>query len=301
MRAVEIITVYLACAAPVGVARYLRCSDGVRGVRRIALAAAAGLLWPLTLLSHFTTRRNSARGITALRKNFPPRESAFERAERAVLEALHALEDEAHEACGFKHSGPTAEAARSTRATVERYTGLTLAARHARAGGEPTESELEPARVAGRTGDDLEVAGRCLHRRNVARLDAHRRSARVELLHALADLPDTFAASLLARPSDHAASRRLFAALLPVYSRAVELLRHDGDARGVQTLARLFDDACRRLRGLEAFDRRDAHTAPVGEEQCTPHDSQPTTPRLQPATPQLPSSRPHGATTLTRA
>ncbi|HEY9283048.1 MAG TPA: hypothetical protein VIP46_06305, partial [Pyrinomonadaceae bacterium] len=134
-----------------------------------------------------------------------------------------------------------------------------------------------------------------LHRRNVARLDAHRRSARVELLHALADLPDNFAASLLARPDDYKASRRLFAALLPVYRRAVEMLRQDGDARGVQTIARLSDDVCSRLRSLEAFDRTDAHAAPGGDEQCTPHD-------LQTTAPQLPAAHSHGgATTLTRA
>jgi hypothetical protein len=295
MRAVEIITVYLACAAPVGVASFLRCSGGARSVSRFAISAAAGLLWPLTLLSHLSTRGNSARGITTMKKNLPPRESALERAERALLDSLHRLEDESHEACGVKHSGPTAEAARTARATVERYAGLTLAARHARPDGEPTESELEPARVSGRAGVDLEIAGRCLHRRNVARLEAHRRSTRVELLHALADLPDNFAASLLARPSDYAASRRLFAALLPVYSRAIELLQQDHDARGVQTVARLFDDACSRLRRLEAFDRADdAHAAPAGDEQCTPLDSQTT------AT-QPPAAHSHNATTLTRA
>lgn len=297
MRAVEIITVYLACAAPVGVASFLSRSVGARSVGRFARATAAGLLWPLTLLSHFTTRGNPARGITDMKKNLPPRQSALERAERALLGALHRLEDEAHEACGVKHSGPTAEAARTARAIVERYAGLTLAARHARADGDPTERELEPARASGRTGDDLEIAGRCLHRRNVARLEAHRRSARVELLHALADLPDNFAASLLARPSDYAASRRLFAALLPVYSRAVELLRQDGDARGVQTVARLFDDACSRLRRLEAFDPSDQSVAPAareGDEPCTPHNS-------QPIPPQPPPARSHDATTLTRA
>lgn len=297
MRAVEIITVYLACAAPVGVARYLRCSDGARSGRRLALAAAAALVWPLTLLSHLTTRENGARGITTMKKTFPPRESAFERAERSLLKSLHGLEDEAHDSCGVEHCGPTVEAARTTRATVERYAGLTLAARHARSDGEPTARELEPARASGRTGADLEVAGRCLHRRNVARLEAHRRSARVELLHALADLPDTFAASLLARPSDHTASRRLFAALLPVYSRAVELLQQDGDARGVQTIARLFDDACGRLRRLEAFDpfyKSVARAAREGDEQCTPHDSQPAVSRLS-------TAQSHSATTLTSA
>ena len=301
MRAVEIITVYLACAAPFGVASFLRRADGVCGLRRFAFATAAGLVWPFALVTHFSTRERRARRIIRMKKNFTPRESGFERAERAVLDSLHRLEDEAYETCGPEHSGPTAEAARNARATVERYSGLTLAARPARADGEPTACELEPARVSGRTGADLEIAGRCLHRRNVARLDAHRRSARVELLHAIADLPDNFAASLLARPNDYAASRRLFAALLPVYSRAIEMLQQDGDARGVQTLARLFDDACSRLRRLEAFDRSAAHAAPVGDEPCTPHDRRPTTPHLQRTTTRLPATHSPGATTLTRA
>ena len=293
MRAVEIITVYLACAAPFGVARFLRFPGGVRVDRRIAFAAAAGMLWPLALLSHFTTREYSARGITLMKKNFSPPDTKFGQAEHALIEALHRLEDEADEACGVKNSEPTAQAARFARATVERYAGLTLAARRARADGEPTRGELESARVSGRTGADLEVAGRCLHRRNVARLEAHRGASRVELLHALADLPDTFAASLLAQPSDHRASRQLFAALLPVYSRAIELLQLDGDSRGVQSLAPLFDDSCARLRRLEVFARTDAPAASGGDEQCSPHDSQPTA--GQTSLPQI------QATTLTRA
>src|SRR5919206_4054594 len=100
MRAVEIITVYLACAAPVCVATYLRRSDVARSAPRIARAAVAGLLWPLALLSLLPTREKSARGINTAEKNLPPRESAFELAERALLEALYRLEDEAREACG---------------------------------------------------------------------------------------------------------------------------------------------------------------------------------------------------------
>jgi hypothetical protein len=131
MRAVEIITVYLACAAPFGVARFLRFPGGVRG-RRIAYAAAAGLLWPLILLSHFTTRESSARGITPMEKNFSPPDAKFRRAERALVEALYQLEDEAVEACGVKSSEPTAQSARFARAAVERYAGLTLAVCRAR-------------------------------------------------------------------------------------------------------------------------------------------------------------------------
>ena len=282
MRLVELITVYLAVAAPVGVWHFLRLSPRARRSRRLTLASAAALLWPLVILSYYLTREIWSRGIKAMTKkdshtanDYSPPDVRADEFERGLLEALHGLEDAARETCG-EHAGPTADAARDACATVERFTGLTLAAARADSCGEPAESELELARVSGRTGADLETAGRCVHRRNVARLQSHRRNARVELLHALADLPDTFAPSLLARPSDFHASRRLYAALLPVYGRSIELLSLFDDSRGVQTLARLFDNSAARLRQLDAVARAAAaHEAAAGDQPCTPHNSQP--------------------------
>ncbi|MCA1613865.1 MAG: hypothetical protein LC800_06895 [Acidobacteria bacterium] len=281
MRLVELITVYLAFAAPVGVWFFLRLSPRARP-HRLTSASAAALLWPLVILSLHLTREKLSRGIKAMTKKYSPaangptrRDAKADEFERGLLEALHGLEDAARESCG-EHAGPTADAARSACASVERFTGLTLAASRADFGGEPAGSELELARVSGRTGADLEAAGRCVHRRNVARLQAHRRNARVELLHALADLPDTFAPSLLARPADFRASRRLYAALLPVYGRAIELLSIFGDSRGVQTIARLFDNSASRLRQLDALaGTAAAPEAAAGDEPCTPPDSQP--------------------------
>jgi len=283
MRLVELITVYLASAAPVGVWFFLRLSPRARRSQRLTFASAAALLWPLVIISHYLTRETWSRRINAMTKKYShtANDSSLPRAradefERGLLDALHGLEDAARDACG-EHAGPTADAARNACATVERFTGLTLAAARADFGGEPAESELELARVSGRAGADLEAAGRCVHRRNVARLQAHRRNARVELLHALADLPDTFAPSLLARPADFRASRRLYAALLPVYGRSIELLSLFDDSRCVQTLARLFDSSAARLRQLDAVVRAaDANEVPTGDEPCTPHSPQPT-------------------------
>ena len=281
MRLVELIIVYLAFAAPVGVRFFLRLSPRTRRSQRLTFAAAAALLWPLVIFSQYLTREKLARGISVMTKKIPPavnhpprRDAKADEFERGLLDALHGLEDAARESCG-EHAGPTADAARDACATVERFTGLTLAAALADPNGEPAASELELARVSGRTGADLEVAGRCVHRRNVSRLLAHRRNARVEMLHALADLPDTFAPSLLARPADFRASRRLYTALLPVYGRAIELLSHFDDSRGVQTLARLFDNSASRLRQLDAIERAAAREAATGDEPCTPQHTLP--------------------------
>lgn len=303
MRLVELITIYLASAAPVGVWFFLRLSPRARRSRRLTFASAAALLWPLVIFSHYLTRGKLSRGINMMTKNIslPADDSSRtnNRAgefERGLLDALHGLEDAARDTCG-EHAGPTADAARDACATVERFSGLTLAAARSDSGGHPAESELELARVSGRSGRDLEAAGRCVHRRNVARLHAHRRNARVELLHALAELPDTFAPTLLARPSDFRASRRLYAALLPVYGRSIELLSFFDDSRGVQTLARLFDTSAARLRQLEAVvGAADANELPIGDESCTPHNQQPA-PQLAPHTHPLPAEAP----TLSRA
>ena len=289
MRLVELITVYLAFAAPVGVRYFLRLSPRPRRPHRLTFAAAAALLWPLVIFSHYLTREKLSRGINAMNKNNPPapdapprRDAKADEFERGLLDALHGLEDAARQSCG-EHAGPTADAARDACATVERFTGLTLAAALADPDAEPAASESELARVSGRTGADLETAGRCVHRRNVARLGAHRRNARVELLHALADLPDTFAPSLLARPADFRASRKLYAALLPVYGRAIELLSLFDDSRGVQTLARLFDTSAARLRQLDALARAAAREATTGDEPCTPQHTQPAALHTPPA------------------
>ena len=52
MRLSELITVYLAAAAPVGVAYFLRRPDNARPFAHLLRAAAAALVWPLTLCAH---------------------------------------------------------------------------------------------------------------------------------------------------------------------------------------------------------------------------------------------------------
>ena len=74
------------------------------------------------------------------------------------------------------------------RESVEKYTGLSRVRVEINSDAMPDRREMELCRVAGRKGDDLLLAGLCIRRRNVARINAHLDRARTDLVHALAEL-----------------------------------------------------------------------------------------------------------------
>lgn len=248
MRLSEFITIYLAAAAPFGVAHFLRShARGGRDARALMKATLAALLWPLAALVMF--RRTKAEDQDGPHEHAPEAERKIERTKRAVVGALREVEDSLAPATG-------AEAERerhaffAAREAVERYVGLTLAARGLDADAAPTAREMELCRIAGRTGDDLVNAGRCVHRRNVTRLHAHRERARAELLHSLAATRETAGArqSSAAQPARASTCE----ALIQTFSRAIELLSLLEDRAAVLRVARLLDAECARLRSLEA-------------------------------------------------
>lgn len=242
MRLSELITIYLAAAAPVGVMFFLRQPAHVRPMRTLACSSAAALLFPVTLLV-LLSRRGDANADTS---SVAPaaHEAKVESARRALADALHNFEDRAREGAVHGMTG-AAEAARKLGSTVERYVGLALA--HAEPEGEPEPRELESARVSGRTGDDLDVAGRCVRRRNAARLREHQSRARAELLHSLAQLQETVGGAKSVGDYESAWAQHLPGALLRVYEGAFDLMLALGDARGVQSLTRLLDATRARL------------------------------------------------------
>jgi hypothetical protein len=188
MRLSEVIIIYLAAAAPFGVAFFLRRA-GKRSQLGGALAKAAGaaLIWPAWLV-FISTRKARGAGEAddsrALGDGRTLDEVTIERVKRETVNALRRMED------AFARVRPTSESERHlffiARECVERYAGLALACEGVRADEAPTAREMELCRIAGRAGDDLLVAGRCFHRRNVTRLLAHRERARTELDDALA-------------------------------------------------------------------------------------------------------------------
>jgi hypothetical protein len=274
MRMIEAITIYLAAGAPFGVSYYLRREQGLGHARALLRSSWAMLLWPVTAAAVFLARQRRGaeetdRDSAALRV-----EEKIEQAKRQSLAMLSKVEELARALPG-REGRRSERVAIVVRESVERYVGLTLGSRDANGDAPPSESELELSRVAGRTGDDLLLAGRCIHRRNVARLLAHRERARTGLLHALAELRELSADSS-SQESSMMAARHASVAILRFYGQAINLLSLLEDEDAARKVARLLDAECARLRRLEAASpgrSQDAYR--TGEEQCTPH-----TPRL---------------------
>src|SRR5947209_9167730 len=281
----ELAIIYLAAAAPFGVGHFLRWhARDARHSHSIAKAAAAALAWPLTALL-LLIRRDGARAAeaTELGRGFASNEQKVERVKRATVNALRAIEDLlAERGLGDKVERHALFAAREC---VERYAGLALACADARQDAAPTPRELELCRIAGRAGDDLLAAGRCVHRRNVTRLLAHRERARSELVHALADVRD-LAHKLYpptrpfhsaggaggAHPTEPAGGhgvRQVSEALTQALARAIELLSLFDDRATVTSVARLLDAERARVRRLEDEAAHAPRFTREGGESCT--------------------------------
>jgi len=290
----ELIIIYLAAAAPFGVANYLHRPADVSSLRSILHATGAALLWPLLLLSRpLAQKKLSQRELDAPEQNASlSRELRIDDARRALLSVLYQTEDLARDILS-SHMEATRESVCGVIASVECYVGLSLAAADANEEASPRETNL--CRIVGREGDDLLIAGRCHQRRNFARLKAHQAQSRLELLHALAELREVCERTQAATTNPHAA-RRLFATLLEAYALAIDLLSLFEDERAAMRVARLRAATSARLRRIEILQTQVApeslvHQNTTGnvarkDEPCTtsiPHTTQPQ--------PQLPTTQ----------
>jgi len=272
MRWSELVIMYLATAAPFGVARFFAAGRGRRGARALATACASALLWPRAAFA--LLRRRSLAAGEGPRARGTLDERRIEQAERAVVGALLSVEDILEAECG-PLGGAERYAMFAARSSVGRYAGLALAcaAPVDEAEPRPTARETELCRVAGRTGEDLRTAGRCVRRRNAALLSAHRERARDELVHALAAAGEAAHKTVAARPKAEdggGPARTISESLLGAYARAVELLSLFDDRGAVVSAARLMDAECARLRRLEER----AADAQEGVGRCTTHAAQ---------------------------
>jgi hypothetical protein len=261
MRLSEIITIYLAAAAPFGVAHFQRGRG--RMARRLVGASCVGLAWPLTAVSFLsgTKAERDADGDGADEETEARDEARMERVRRAIFDSLLRVE-ELYETTRGTCDEHARHAFFAARESVERYAGLTEAAARAQLHAPPTPRELETCRVGGRVGEDLLVAGRCLHRRNVIRLRLQRERARGEMLHALAEAGELVRASATfashASAADEAA-HRLCEALVEVYAGVVRLLSLLNDREAALAVERLREAERARLRRrLADDDGRDA-------------------------------------------
>jgi hypothetical protein len=253
----ETITIYLAIGAPFGVSFFLREQTGKgRGhARSVFKATGAGLLWPFVAIASLLARGVSAASLAPTTE----RESAIDERTRARLATVQrqlfaALERvrELSETDAVK-SEDLEQKIRTVREGIEKYTGLTLALAEMKLDDQPAEREMELCRLAGRKGDDLLLAGRCVHRRNVTRLIAHHARSRTELLHALATVREINNERRPISSTEVAATRYLSVAVLKFYGQAINFLSLLEDESAAMRAARLLDAECSRLRGLEAM------------------------------------------------
>jgi len=269
----DIFIIYLAAAAPFGMSRFLsEHACGTATLPALIRGAGAALAWPFTSLARLLGRSASRRGGEAGVFEGRARDGQrVEQVKRAAVNALRAVEDSLEAA-----RSPFDEAGRHTlyaaRESVERYAGLALAAAQSSPEARPTAREMELCRIAGRGGDDLLTAGRCVHRRNVTRLVAHRERASAELVQALAAVC-SLARESEAAPRAHDSEEHLRAgdaariseALPRALSRAVELLSLFDDRATAEALTRLLEAERERL-GRAARPRA---AGGEGEEPCT--------------------------------
>jgi hypothetical protein len=287
MRFSEIITVYLAAGAPFCAEHFLKHGRGTNRALTLLKAATAMLIWPLSLSINLLAHR----GRAPLSKDLNE-EAAMEctlaralQAKERLLSSLYKIQELAH--AEDSHAQPGERLEQETRAiseSIEKYVGLTLAASAADFNGPPDEREMELCRIAGRKGDDLLLAGRCIHRRNAAQLVSHQWRARTELLHALATVREFGVETRAAAPVDKLTARYLSVAVLKFYGHAINLLSLLEDETAAKGVARLLNAECARLRRLESDYLPDAaENAAEGEVCTTRHLSPPTTQPLSQA------------------
>lgn len=259
MRLSEAITIYLAAGAPFGFHYFLRrCRRSASRLRSLSRAARAALLWPLAAAKLLFSHRSPDKSGTAaeLGEQTAQLTEKLGRAQSKLLSSLYRLAELAQSS--LAQSSPGAESARVERVVLtvreasEKYIGLTLAVAETDPDGPLGQRELELYRVAGRKGQDLLLAGRCVRRRNAARLALYQARSRVELLHALAEIRETVSAGD-ARSKNLSASHHASVAIVRLYACALNLLSLLEDEAAAAGVSRLLDAECARLRQLEAM------------------------------------------------
>lgn len=282
MRLCEAITIYLAAGAPFGVNRFLHQSSYQNRARVLLRAAGVILLWPFAAITLFVRMRHARQqALFGESGNLldTHTEVRIAQAQRHMLASLRMVQELSREL--FIKSEEMERAACVARQNIEKYIGLMVAASEVVPDGPPVAHELELCRIAGRTGDDLLLAGRCIHRRNVARLMEHKSRARAELLRALSEMRELLDETGNASLQNVVTTRYVCVALLKFYGHAINLLSLLEDESAATSVARLLDAECRRLRRLESFGLEHASERTAGEEKCTTH-------RLQQPLTQLP-------------
>jgi hypothetical protein len=269
MRLSETITIYLAAGASFGVYHYHCDQTTGRPLHSLLQALHTAILWPLAAIKILVSRQAMGKGKPVDQAEQAQRGfiEKIGQAHRDLLASLFKIIELAQGSNALERAR-LERASCSVREVVEKYIGLTIAAAESSVDAPASEREMELCRVAGRRGEDLLLAGRCIHRRNIARLITHQARARTELLHALAEIREVGDRREVSN-FNTAAMRHLSVATVRFYSQAFNLLSLLEDETAAAGIARLLDVECARLRRLEALGRKERDT--TEEELCTAH------------------------------
>lgn len=255
MRLSEIITIYLAAGAPFGVHHYSQHKQTGRGRAKTLLqAACAALVWPFvatTLLAQTARAAGTQINTNAEANEGLQENQKIQARERSLRASLYQIDELGRALLRNAEFVELEHTTRAARASVESYVGLSLATTNADNNDSPSVREMEICRLAGRSGDDLLLAGRCIHRRNAARLAAHRLRARAELLHALADIYEQCGHAASDSITNAGAAHRMSVEIVRFYNHAIDLFSLLEDQSAATIVSRLLDAECARLHDLE--------------------------------------------------
>jgi hypothetical protein len=275
MRWSEPVTIYLAAGASFGVSRYLCVASRETTRRRAALEGfCAALLWPLVAAAILFKR---LRHVDAAVAEEPDAQvhARIEGARRAFAATVNQMLEAVRASRMIKRE-EIEQLLYALRDGAEQYVGLAGMEAEADVDAKPAAHEMELARISGRRGDDLLLAGRCAHRRNVSRLKALYERERSRLLQKLAELCALEGNSLLSNPDDACVAEqgKLPEARLEIYLRAVDLFSLLEDEQAARRAAQLMDAECSYLRRLRETNGQAEQAHAPGEERCTDHAPQ---------------------------
>lgn len=245
----EFIIIYLAVGAPFAVHFVLHNLP----VTTILFLKAFGVavLWPLMFVKVFPGKKSQDVEFQ--------REEKLEFAKRSLFNTLNEIRTASEP---IKTRENIERLIWVIRENAEKYSGLTLASENLYETDLPSEHEFELFRITGCKGDELKVAARCAHRRNVKQIFEHRNSARANFLHGLIEMDESINDC---SAMNSISARQINGLILRLYANAVEILLLIEDEKAAAVVTRLSDKASLRLTAIESEENEQEV---IGEKEC---------------------------------
>ena len=184
MRVSEIITIYLAIGAPFGVYYFVQTGMRRNSFKVFFKSLAAIFMFPLFGFEPFR-RKFFGKQTRSTNLETNSNSEKLEQLQRRMCRDFIAQSEFALPLQTNLITGHSSLSLFDFREILERYIGLTLALNGSVIDSGFTKPETEIFQIAGRTKEDLQLAARCLHRKNYQRLQVHQIQARRDFLRVL--------------------------------------------------------------------------------------------------------------------